>query len=178
MTKLYTRNGDHGKTAGKKIATNTYETVTKAHPLIQLFGAIDELVAYLGVICTEDLTEDIRKDFQTIQRLLVDLKNVISDGHHRYNLQEYWDKQTEYLEQFIEWVEFHYTIQPYKRYETMIAAKLQYACAIARRLENEIYVYINKMTIPVYASWLNRLSTYLYTYAHYIDTQTNTIFLN
>ena len=105
MTKLYTRNGDHGKTAGKKIATNTYETVTKAHPLIQLFGAIDELVAYLG-------------------------------------------------------------------------AKLQYACAIARRLENEIYVYINKMTIPVYASWLNRLSTYLYTYAHYIDTQTNTTFLN
>lgn len=174
MIKLYTRNGDHGKTAGKTIAANVHETITKSHPYIRLMGTIDELTAYLGIICAEDIADEIRKDFQTIQKLLLDLNGVIADNHHRCNTQEYWDKQTEYLEHFIDWIALRHTTPPYiLSGNTLIAAKLHYARTIARRLEVEVHAYISKMVLPVYVPWVNRLSDYLYAYAIYVDMQSN-----
>src|SRR5262249_23177696 len=76
--KLYTRTGDTGETSlfGKT-------RVSKAAPLVDAYGDIDELNAWLGFIRSSGLDDDLDEDLTTIQRDLFAVGAQLADPTDR-----------------------------------------------------------------------------------------------
>jgi cob(I)alamin adenosyltransferase len=78
IVKIYTRTGDSGDTA---LFDGT--RVSKADRRVAAYGEIDELGAWIGLVCTGALDEDLRDKLRQIQRDLFALGARLADPSQR-----------------------------------------------------------------------------------------------
>jgi cob(I)alamin adenosyltransferase len=96
---ISTRRGDSGETDllfGKRVPKN--------HARVACCGAVDELNAHLGVVRATDVSEELEKCINSIQKRLVGLMGVVAtdSGDH----QKYTDKGYQGIEQSdVDWLD-------------------------------------------------------------------------
>ena len=159
--KIYTREGDNGITS---MFPNG--RIPKTCARIDALGTLDELNAWLGVIRTQGLTEDLSSEIETFQRLLFRMGAEISSEDDFVTfariseedvriLEEKIDRFSDILPQISDFVAFSGTSE---------AAFTQLARSVCRRAERcilkarESGVKISSTTL----AWINRFSDYLF----------------
>ena len=159
--KIYTRTGDTGTTSlGKK------GRAKKNHPLLEIYGTLDELNALVGCSCSflsedEFLIQDLRK----IQSLLFSLGTEIAfpDENRKDTISE---KEVLKLENHID----HYSekLPELKNFilpgGTKSASFLHLARTVCRRLERLMIAH-GELSSGLHLIWINRLSDYFFTAA-------------
>jgi len=162
MVKIYTRQGDGGKT---KLANGT--TVEKSHNAIEMCGALDELNSYIGVVLAAHYDFDSHATLLTVQKDLfqlgkaVQMEDGLEDLDDRVLYLErqinFFDSKTGHLEGFI------------LPNGTRGAAELHYARAICRRVERQVVkCFLMKLSVPL-CKYLNRLGDLLFVLARYLN---------
>jgi len=158
---LYTRRGDKGETSlfGPR-------RVAKDSPLVEAYGAVDELNSLLGVVISGCRDSRISSELKVVQRMLfVAGSDLASDGssptkgpritgHDTATLEKMTDRALE-------------SLPPLRNFilpgGSRVASELQLARAVCRRAERRIVAAskgegINGELVPFF----NRLSSYLF----------------
>ena len=154
--KIYTKTGDDGNTG---LQGNL--RISKSHPRILAYGAVDEANASLGIVLTNSLDEDIFNTLQKIQNDLFvvgsDLSNPnLNDVKNRVSLE-----MIQYLEQNID--KFESELPPLTNFilpgGTIPASQLHFTRTIVRRAETSTVQLAEKDEINSNCIiYLNRLS--------------------
>ncbi len=168
ITKVYTRTGDDGTTG-----LGTGERVSKEAPRIQAYGDVDELNAYIGLILTGTLPDELSAVLRTIQNELfhagADL--CIPDA----------DKpklpgpriEPRHVAQLESWIDrFSESLAPLENFilpgGTPEAAQLHIARTVCRRAERTAIMLHHQEPISSdLIHYLNRLSDALFVFARY-----------
>lgn len=165
MSKIYTKKGDKGRS---QIREN--KEVSKASPLMDATGTVDELESHLGYIeftlDDEETCEVLKKIQQHLHILLAEV--ITGDGdspeikqEHVDLIEDEIDKRTEELPEL---TSFIYTSGD------PAACRLHIARTIARRAERRIIEASDETEItPEIKRYINRLSDLLFTLARYVN---------
>jgi len=172
--KIYTKNGDNGKTSlfgGRR--------VSKSIVRLEVIGCIDELNALLGLINAKT------KELPEIQRIQSELLQIGADIATPYSvrssfqksIQRLSSKEVQVLEKEIDKFEkelpklTHFILPGGHE----IASILQFARAVARRAErNAVRLEKGAKVNPNVLKYLNRLSDWLFVAARWINFKTKT----
>ena len=178
--KLYTKRGDYGHTnlVGGR-------TVSKDHPRVEAYGALDELNSWIGYtmsLLTND-QEDLHLELIAIQHYLFDAGTVLADPSQKIATR-ITAKDTQWLEEKIDWYESHTPL-----IESFIlpggstvSSALQVARTITRRAERNVIHLKNQLKNSEgteskesinqdVCEFINRLSDYLFTAARWVNHQ-------
>ncbi len=164
---IYTRTGDDGTTAlfgGKR--------VLKCEELVDVYGSIDELNSWMGLIDSGLKTQDlgifqkIQEDLFTIGSTLAGRKSDLADIGNRVEEMEKqideWEKELPELANFI------------LPGGSTDAARVHLARSICRRVERQVIALKQRQEInPSIIKYLNRLSDLLFTLARIINKDAN-----
>lgn len=170
--KIYTKKGDKGETSifskkgGKEIR------LSKADPLIDTIGVVDEVNSYLGVVLSEiknqkskvkftitkSKIEDIQRNLFTIGAVLAGA-NLTLKNLKTKKLEIEIDKMEEELPKLTNFI---------LPGGSVVSAHLMYARALVRRAERSVAALSETEKIsPSVLKYLNRLSDYLFILARY-----------
>lgn len=172
MSIFYTGNGDEGKTG---ILTD--KKLLKSDSLINAIGSVDELNSYLGVVSfyTKDkkVTEQLAKIQNDLFVIGANLASLSNGTIEKAMLQE---EKLYSIELFIE--EIGKEIPPLKQFVIPngceAAVHMHMARSIARRTERDIVKASNDYNLDKsLTSYLNRLSSALFTAALYLNMKEN-----
>lgn len=167
--KLYTKQGDKGKTSiiGGR--------VDKDNLRVEAYGTIDELNSFIGKVVTELDTakfKDLIEDLTAIQHELFDsggdLANVMKERHYKLT-----EEPITILEQRIDALSEE--APPLERFilpgGTPAAATLHIARTVARRAERQTVTLMKETqdVTPIVQKYLNRLSDYLFAAARIVN---------
>ena len=164
--KIYTKIGDKGTTRlGNGLSTN------KDDPLLDVYGDIDELNSYLGLIAADFRATDKPRD---VKSLLIRIQNeLFYIGSETSLSNQKFDsvlEATENLESYIDY--FDAMLPPLKHFilpgGTTFAAKFHVARTICRRAERHMARFANPRCTLIRIElliYLNRLSDLLFTMA-------------
>jgi cob(I)alamin adenosyltransferase len=151
---IYTRTGDDGTTSlfrGKR--------VSKSDPRIDLYGSIDELNSWMGLINDSRLTE-IQHDLFTIGSMLAEWQGDLKTIEPRIHQMELWidemDKKLPELKHFI------------LPGGSQRAAQVHITRTVCRRAER---IAVSHHADSLIIKYLNRLSDLLFTLARFINKQ-------
>lgn len=180
MSKIYTKTGDSGTTglvSGSRIS--------KSDTRIDLYGDVDELNSFIGVISTDVKKIKLDDDYQLIikiQSALFDLgSNLACEANLRahYKLPQIHVGLIDMMEKAIDRMDKE--LPKLKNFVlpggTGEAAKLHVTRTIARRVERKLIGYSEstKEVLPENSViFLNRLSDYLFQLARYANFKLNT----
>lgn len=175
LNKIYTRTGDNGTTGlvdGSRI--------TKAHPLMNAIGDVDEANSAIGVaLLALDAGDESAAMLSRIQNELFDLGADLAtpaDAEHGFEPQpmalRMTASQVERLEQEID--AMNADLQPLNSFilpgGTAAAAHLHLARAISRRAERAAVAAAEERTLnPLALSYINRLSDHLFVMTRYLN---------
>jgi cob(I)alamin adenosyltransferase len=95
LSKIYTRTGDRGTTG-----LGDGSRVDKDHPLVEAFGAVDELNSCLGLIRAEALPEGLDAQLSAIQHDLFDLGGELSVPGYRVITGDYVARLEQVLDRY------------------------------------------------------------------------------
>lgn len=176
--KKYTNHFDSG-------FTHLYsgQCVTKDSPLVEAFGAVDELNSLLGMAYSQIRNEEIRRVIKRIQDDLLtigaDLANPIK-GQKALDpaktkilsrTRELTEKEVREMEEMME--QFEKELPPLRNFilpsGTPGAATLHMARAVARRVERRIVAAKVEHVNPQILRYFNRLSDFLFTMARLVN---------
>jgi len=165
-SKIYTRTGDRGKTSlfgGKRIS--------KSHQRINAIGALDELNASLGIVCSlitvkrqKEIIEKIQNDLFQIGAMLANEREIKGlDPNLVLSLEKWIDILDE-------------KVPPLKNFilpgGSLLASQTQLARSIARRAEREVASLETREKLdPEILKYLNRLADLLFVLARYFNQQ-------
>jgi cob(I)alamin adenosyltransferase len=171
--KLYTRTGDAGTTAlfgGGR--------VSKAHPRVEAYGAVDELNAVLGVAAAALGEGRWREEIEAVQARLFDLGADLAAppgsaaAAHVPRAAEEWVSALERdIDRFTE------AVPPLRTFVLPgghpAAAALQLARTVCRRAERRVVAAgeAGEEIEPVAGRYLNRLSDWLFAAARLVNEQ-------
>lgn len=160
MSKIYTKTGDDGTTwCGSR--------VSKAAPICEAVGTLDELNASLGVVMTLELGGTAYKMFHAIQHDLFEIGGEVAFGRPSGA----WAGRMAEMEAAID--EFTEKMPPLTNFVlpggSQVAAHLHHARTVCRRAERRVVV-IEGVRGEVFV-YLNRLSDLLFTYARWANGQ-------
>ncbi|MCE4627669.1 MAG: cob(I)yrinic acid a,c-diamide adenosyltransferase [Desulfurococcales archaeon] len=172
MTRIYTRTGDDGKT----YCVAAGDRVSKASPLIEFVGTIDEAVSALGFarsLCEERGCDERILDLLDRAQLMVFSAGFSLSGSNRFRGDEieYLESATDNLMSSVEIKGF---IVPGR---TLESAAIHVARTIVRRAERRLQAVIEGGLVELnsgieYArKVLNRLSDALFAAAVYIENE-------
>lgn len=168
--KIYTKQGDKGTTA---VYTNTVERYEKDHEILECYGTLDELNAYLGLITSQlDMTkaaqQNLADSLQSCQKQLFVIGFAVSDN----------DKLSAdsiaLLESQIDELQSGLPAQTAFILPggCALASHLHVARTITRRAERSVVSLSKQHRInPLALAYLNRLSDYLFVLARYANAQ-------
>ena len=165
--KIYTKTGDGGDTG----LQGGYR-MSKAHPRISAYGAVDEANAVLGTILTNPVDRDLRNTITSIQHDLfvagADLSNPDPDHEGNRVSQEMVCR----LESSID--KFDSEIPALSNFilpgGDAVAAGLHHARTVVRRAETTAVLLSQETTVnPHCLAYLNRLSDLLFVAARLVN---------
>ena len=169
--KIYTKTGDDGNTG----LQGNYR-ISKSHPRISSYGAVDEANAALGIVLSNPLDDDMAKILTEIQNDLflvgADLSNPnLNDIKNRVSLE-----MIEKLEQHID--EFEVELPPLTNFilpgGDSFAAQLHYVRTVVRRAESLTVKLSEKDEINSNCiKYLNRLSDLFFVLGRLINKRKN-----
>ena len=172
MPLFYTRKGDEGASQMGKTK------VPKDSPIVITLGDLDELNSLIGVVRSGLENEELRGKLKHIQEALFVIQARIAwIMFPEYSAKELAKERIEELEREIDAIEEQ--IQPERGFivpgEQPVAAQLDYARAVARRVERKIDTLSKLHELPPeILAYMNRLSSYLYALARFEIFKTNT----
>lgn len=162
LSKITTRTGDDGTTG---LADGS--RLSKDDPRIAAIGTVDELNSQLGLLLTETLPEDIRKELLDIQHDLFDLGGMLAVPGSKFD-----EARLSKLDAAI--VRFNEDFPPLKEFilpgGNRAAALCHVARCIARRAEREYTSLTRNNLSPIHGlQYLNRLSDLLFVLCRVIN---------
>ncbi|MDO8551371.1 MAG: cob(I)yrinic acid a,c-diamide adenosyltransferase [bacterium] len=153
---IYTKKGDTGRTC----LIASLQPIDKDSQKICLLGALDESNSFIGLancFCTSSKT---KKDLVRVQENFFSISALLAGSSGSFD-----EKEVLWLEKRINVMETH--LPPLKSFllpgGSIFATYLQVARAVTRRAERELVrLGKNEPIPPVFFSYLNRLSDYLF----------------
>ena len=167
INKVYTKSGDTGSTQ-----TVQGETVSKDHPLIQLYGEFDELGVQIGFLRTYLENESTLSDFKIWIEQLKEIQNVLFDlgyaFHHKKIKPVVTEQSLQKMEENIDSITK--TLATLKSFVlvggNLINCQSHFCRVLTRRLERSLISWNkNSQVLPIYLAYLNRLSDLFYVFA-------------
>lgn len=163
--KIYTKTGDKGETSligGKR--------VSKTHPRIRIYGQIDELNAYIGILIALFKDHDIIDFLTEIQNKLFNMGAEFA-AEQLNGISVMTTEDVLSLEHKIDEITSQIPIQ--KSFilpkGNLLTAHIHVARTIARRVERDMYVLDHVEVEHADAlKYINRLSDYLFVLARYV----------
>ena len=167
--KIYTKTGDKGETSlvsGKR--------VSKAHPLVDCYGDVDELNSCIGLVTAQLNDENLKSSLFKVQNQLFNLgSNLACDNEDiRKKLPQISKKHIQWLEQEID--QHQSNLPELKNFILpgghIAAASCQLCRSVCRRAERKLIEVSESTNIAsLYIEYLNRLSDYLFVMARAIN---------
>ena len=167
--KIYTRTGDLGETAlfgGPRVG--------KDMARIEALGTVDELNAVLGVVRAEELSDDVNRILERIQRELVDVgAELASPDPVKQGTRKIDQGDVSALEAEID--RFEKSLEPLDEFippgGSRVAALLHLARTVCRRAERRLVTLVRhsqEETSLRLLAYLNRLSDLLFVLARVV----------
>lgn len=168
ITKVYTRQGDDGKTV-----LSSGQTVAKDSPRVAAIGTIDELNSHIGLALSLDLGAESRAVLTGIQNDLFHLGSDLSfviEGEEERPIPQIESRHVAKIESLIDEMNAH--VGPLQNFVlpggSHAAAQLHVARTVCRRAERDLAALSRSQEtgalVPVY---INRLSDLLFVMARY-----------
>jgi len=162
LSKIVTRTGDKGTTG---LADGS--RVSKDSMRIHCLGTVDELNSHLGLLLTEELSQDIRTLLLEIQNDLFDL-----GGSLAYPVAAFGEDKLARLDEAI--AKYNADLPPLKEFilpgGTRAASQCHIARTVTRRAEREFVSLANVEQAPANGlPYLNRLSDLLFILSRVIN---------
>jgi cob(I)alamin adenosyltransferase len=162
---IYTRTGDTGTTAlfgGKR--------VLKSDEVVDLYGSIDELNSWVGLIAAEITEANIRKFLFTIQSDLFTIGSTLA-GWQGGKLEGLEERASE-MEHEID--EMEKTLSPLANFilpgGSKVGSAIHIVRSVCRRAERQLVAYAQKQPIDGnIIKYINRLSDLFFVLARYIN---------
>ena len=160
--KIYTKGGDKGKTSllgGARL--------NKSHMRIEAYGSVDELNAYLGLLCDQEVNKTRTDQLRNIQSVLFVIGSHLAAGPEfdSSKLPSLSDSQVQKLEQAID--QMNESLPKLTSFllpgghQSVSFAHL--ARCVCRRAERRVIALSESDQVPaVILVYLNRLSDYLF----------------
>ena len=163
LTKIYTRNGDKGKT---RLANG--EEVSKDSLRVAAYGDIDELNSIVGLVLTENPDDKLAVVLSSIQHTLFDLGGELASDGMIVGLVT--DQHTTSLEKHID--QMNSELPPLEEFilpgGTKSASLLHLSRTVCRRAERSIITLNQSETVAAeIIQYVNRLSDILFVMARY-----------
>ena len=174
--KIYTKTGDKGTTAlygGARVSKSDFQ--------VEVFGIIDELLSYVGLIRSQEgigSQEDVLKE---IQDRLFSIGSHIAADPEKIKLKkpEIYIEDVELLEKNIDLMDT--TLEPLKQFilpgGNMIVSFCHLARVISRKVERRVVELRERETgielSLIMFQYLNRLSDYFFVLSRYIAKELN-----
>ena len=161
--KIYTKTGDKGTTA---LIGGT--RVPKFHIRVEAYGTVDELVAHIGLILSQNIDKDIIEFLHLIQIKLMNISAILASDGSIKDLPQISDEDIQVLERKID--EYNSELEPIKDFilpggHTIIAF-CHIARTVCRRAERVILQLNAENPVPRETLiYMNRLSDFLFTLA-------------
>jgi len=164
--KIYTKTGDAGTTAlfgGKR--------VSKADLRVDVYGTVDELNSYLGLLFEEDQIIQIQDRLFTIGAML-----ATEPGNSKVKVPRLAEDDINVLEEGIDKMEAN--LEPMRHFILPGGHQTVSFCHIARtvcRRAERLAVALNSVEPidPLIIKYLNRLSDYLFVLSRYLSKKLN-----
>jgi cob(I)alamin adenosyltransferase len=168
--KIYTKTGDDGSTGlfgGKR--------VSKADLRVQVYGTIDELNSYIGLITTKNPPKELDEPLNNLNNILFVAGSDVAtplEPKPKFEIQRISKDNVLMLEQLID--EYTAKLPVLKNFilpgGTEVSALLQVARTVCRRAERHAVELTETEDLgPHLIKYLNRLSDYLFTAARYAN---------
>ena len=157
--KIYTGFGDKGK-------TRLYggEVVNKNHPRVEIYGTLDELNSWLGLLVASESEQDVNEVLVKIQNNIFNISSIIAtpDSKARDKLKNKLDKiDFHFIEDFID--KINEKLSPLQNFilpgGSTLSSYFHISRTICRRaerqliklfesneIENEILIYLNRLS--------------------------------
>jgi cob(I)alamin adenosyltransferase len=171
--KVYTKTGDKGKTA---LIGGT--RVDKDHARIEVYGTVDELISYIGLIRDQHIKTIYKDQLVHIQDRLMVIASILATDCDDcgYKIPELETSNVIYLEEKID--EFDTTLRPLTSFILPGGHQTVSFCHIARnvcrRTERLTITLARTHFVPeVVIQYLNRLSDYLFTLSRVLSKELN-----
>ncbi len=157
--KVYTKTGDKGTTA---LVGGT--RVSKAHPRVEAYGTVDELISCLGVVRGYEIGNGLQKELHEIQIQLMNAAALLAaDEHTSKKIPAVTQEAVVALENAID--EMDKNLPPLRSFVLPAAPLAAGACHVARsvcRRAERTAVALEHPAPEMVAIYLNRLSDYLF----------------
>ncbi len=165
---IYTRTGDTGSTSlfGAK-------RVLKCHELVDVYGSIDELNSWVGLVAAQIESPDVQQFLSTVQSDLFAIGSTLASW--KGDLEDL-EKRVDEMEARIDAMEkdlpkLHNFILPGG---SELGALVHLARGVCRRVERQTVALTQKEEVdPRIIKYLNRLSDLLFMLARFINKQEN-----
>ena len=163
LSKITTRTGDDGSTGlgdGSRVAKDSER--------IEALGAVDELNSWIGMVLTEELSEDLCDVLLDVQHSLFDLGGELSIPGYTLLSESDVTRIETYLERY------NKNLPPLKDFVLPGGGKAAALCHVARstcRKAERRVVSLSKSSdaSPLAQQYLNRLSDLLFVLARYLN---------
>ena len=172
--KVYTKKGDKGNTqllGGSMVKKN--------HIKLECYGTIDELNAFIGNICDQEINTSSKENLLKIQNQLFNLGSCIAfDGKkEKIKLPNVTEENIEMMEKEIDKMDV--SLPPLKNFilpsGIPTVSKCHIARTVCRRAERNLVALGQEEKIdPLHLKYLNRLSDYLFVLARVILMENDT----
>jgi cob(I)alamin adenosyltransferase len=157
LTKIYTRGGDRGETS-----LGDMSRTSKLDPLVQAYGAIDELNSLVGWVSAETPDERLTRIQNELFDLGADLSVPYAEDDGKLRIEQ---AAIDRLER-----DCDVANEPLSELKSFVlpggsehAARLHVARAVCRRVEREVLAAARERPVnPLAAVYLNRLSDLLF----------------
>lgn len=164
---VYTGRGDEGETdlmGGGR--------VSKTHPRIEAYGAVDELNALLGRLRPVPM-DDVDDALETVQNQLFVLQAELADPDGHEGTPEITDEHVAFLEERIDEAERELPEQDSFLLPggTDAGSALHHVCTVCRRAERRLVALseTSDQLNPAAVAYVNRLSDALYTFSRTVN---------
>jgi cob(I)alamin adenosyltransferase len=169
--KIYTKSGDDGTTSlfdGSRVG--------KDNERVSVYGEIDELNAYLGLVVAHlpSTAEVLQKELQEVQKSLFALGAKLANPRDKAQKDkaDFTEEKILFLEKAIDKMEE--SLKPMTSFilpgGTLASASLHIARTVCRRAERHlIHLHHHEELNDIYLKFVNRLSDYLFVCARYAN---------
>ncbi len=172
--KIYTKTGDTGLTS---LIGGT--RVPKHHLRVECYGTIDELNAYIGLIRSYEISNDLKDELLEIQYLLFAIGALLAADPEKSKMKLYniANDDVKFLERAIDRMD--HELKPLKNFilpgGNTVVSHVHVARCICRRAERiVVHLAASSEVSGSIIIYLNRLSDYLFVLARKIAKDSNT----